>query len=137
MKRVLSSEVSRHIGEKVFLTGVPLVYVTAYPIEKRPMYTMPDTSRPGLTRSFDLLYNGLEITTGGQRIHDYDMLVGNFLKFGLNSDDFDWYLQTFKFGMPPHGGLAIGAERLTKQLLGLGNIREASLFPRDRTRIGP
>jgi len=126
--------ICRHISKD---TGEELVYITAYPTEKRPFYTMPCPDRPELTKSFDLLYRGEEITTGGQRIHDYRQLLENMKKFGLRADDFDFYLQTFKQGMPPHGGLAIGAERLTKQLLSLSNIREASLFPRDRTRISP
>jgi nondiscriminating aspartyl-tRNA synthetase len=117
--------------------GAPLVYVSHYPVEKRPMYTMPDLTDPGTTRSFDLLYNGLEITTGSQRIHDYNMLVENMRKFNLNPDDFADYLMTFKYGMPPHGGLAIGAERITARLLELPNIREASLFPRDLNRTTP
>ena len=117
--------------------GAPLVYVSHYPVEKRPMYTMPDLGDPGTTRSFDLLYNGLEITTGSQRIHEYQMLVDNMRKFGLNPDDFSDYLMTFKYGMPPHGGLAIGAERITARLLELPNIREASLFPRDLNRTTP
>ncbi len=126
--------ICRHISKD---TGEELVYITAYPTEKRPFYTMPCPDRPELTKSFDLLYRGEEITTGGQRIHSYHQLVENMKKFALRAEDFDFYLQTFKQGMPPHGGLAIGAERVTKQLLNLSNIREASLFPRDRTRISP
>lgn len=117
--------------------NIPLVYVIDYPIEKRPVYTMAHESIPGVTRSFDLLFKGKEITTGGQRIHDYQMLVNNMKKFGLNPDNFSSYLSVFKYGMAPHGGLAIGAERITQQLLNLENIREASLFPRDRNRIVP
>ena len=90
-----------------------------------------------LTNSFDLRYNGLEITTGGQRIHDYHQLVSSIEGRGLKAEDFEFYLEIFKFAMPPHGGLAIGAERLAMQLLGLPNVREASFFPRDRTRIVP
>jgi len=113
------------------------VFLTHYPTEKRPMYAYPCDDDPKLTNSFDLLYNGLEITTGGQRIHDYDQLVQSIEGRGLKAEDFEFYLEIFKFGMPPHGGLAIGAERLTTQLLGLPNVREASFFPRDRTRIVP
>ncbi len=126
--------ICRHMSKN---TGEELVYITAYPTEKRPFYTMPCPDHPELTKSFDLLYRGEEITTGGQRIHSYHQLVENMKKFALRAEDFDFYLQTFKQGMPPHGGLAIGAERVTKQLLNLSNIREASLFPRDRTRISP
>jgi len=117
--------------------GTELVYITHYPVSKRPMYTMPDPDNPELSRSFDLLYRGLEITTGSQRIHDYAMLVDNIRSVGLEPKDFEFYLQVFRYGMPPHGGLAIGIERLTKQLLDLPNIRMTALFPRDRTRITP
>jgi len=117
--------------------GAELIYVTYYPRSKRPMYTMPDDENPELTRSFDLLFRGLEVTTGGQRIHQYDMLIAEMQKRGIDPADFAFYLEAFRYGMPPHGGLAIGAERLTMQLLGLQNIREACLFPRDRTRLTP
>jgi nondiscriminating aspartyl-tRNA synthetase len=98
---------------------------------------MPDSEDPDLTRSFDLLFRGLEVTTGGQRIHQYDLLAESLRDRGLDIADFESYLEAFKYGMPPHGGLAIGAERLTMKLLGLKNIREACLFPRDRTRLTP
>ena len=101
------------------------------------MYAMPDSEKPGLTKSFDLIYDGLEITTGGQRIHNYEMLKQNIEKFGLNPEDFSFYLETFKYGMPPHGGLAIGLERITLKVLGLENIREATLLPRDLKRLEP
>lgn len=114
-----------------------LVYVTHYPRSKRPAYTMPNSEYPELTRSFDLLFRGLEVTTGGQRIHHYDRLVDSLRNRGLDIRDFESYLEAFKYGMPPHGGLAIGAERLTMKLLKLSNIREACLFPRDRTRLTP
>lgn len=112
-----------------------LIFITHYPREKRPFYTFPDPEDPDYTLSFDLLFRGLEIVTGGQRIHDYKMLLGNIKKWGLKIKDFQYYLQTFKFGHPPEGGFAIGTERLVKQILGLKNIREASLFPRDMIRI--
>ncbi len=114
-----------------------LLFLTEYPLTKRPVYTMPMESDPEFTRSFDLLFRGLEITTGGQRIHDYQMLIDAFEARGLDHRDFDYYIDTFAYGMPPHGGLAIGLERITAQVLGLVNIREASLFPRDRGRITP
>jgi len=117
--------------------GSELVYVTYYPRSKRPAYAMPDNEDPNLTRSFDLLFRGLEVTTGGQRIHQYDLLVESLQNRGLDIADFESYLEAFKYGMPPHGGLAIGAERLTMKLLKLKNIREACLFPRDRTRLEP
>jgi len=111
------------------------VFLTHYTREKRPMYTMP--CMENLTHSFDLIFRGMEITTGGQRIHDYEMLKKSMIEKGLNPDDFKNYLDTFKFGMPPHGGLAIGLERLTMNLLKLDNIREATAFVRDKKRILP
>ncbi len=110
------------------------VFVIAYPQEKRPMYTMPDGEN---TKSFDLLLRGIEVTTGGQRIHQHELLMEKIKQEGLNLKDFDFYLEAFKYGMPPHGGFAIGAERLTMQILSLENIREATFFPRDRSRLVP
>ena len=124
----------RYIKEK---TGSDFLFLTAFPVAKRPVYAMPMEDEPALTKSFDLLYKGLEITTGGQRIHRYRMLYDKMQAFGLNPEDFGFYLDTFKYGVPPHGGFAIGCERLTMQLLNLANIREASLFPRDVERVTP
>ena len=111
------------------------VFVTHYPTSKRPMYTYPDPADPEFTNSFDLLFRGIEITSGGQRIHDYDQLVANMKKKGLNPDDFKFYLETFQFGMAPEGGLGIGLERLTARLLNIDNVKLATLFPRDLNRI--
>lgn len=111
------------------------IFVTNYHRDKRPMYTMPKGDHG--TRSFDLLFRGTEITSGGQRIHDYNMLIDNFKYKGLNYNDFHNYINTFKYGVPPHGGLAIGLERLVALLLNLSNIREASIFPRDKNRLTP
>lgn len=113
------------------------VFVTHYPSKKRPFYTMDDPADPTFTLSFDLLFRGLEVTTGGQRIHDYDEIVAKMEKKGLDPEDISSYLMIFKYGMPPHGGLGIGLERLTMKLLGEQNVREASLFPRDVTRLEP
>ncbi|MBN2040605.1 MAG: Asp-tRNA(Asn)/Glu-tRNA(Gln) amidotransferase subunit GatA [Spirochaetes bacterium] len=113
------------------------VYVVGYPVKKRPMYTMPDERLPGYTRSFDLLYKGIEITTGGQRIHDYHQLRDNIVDFGFNPREFKDYLDIFKYGMTPHGGLGMGLERLTMKIMNLKNIREAALFPRDINRLTP
>jgi nondiscriminating aspartyl-tRNA synthetase len=130
-------------GEALFSSYVKdkydsdFIFLTKYPISKRPMYTMPDENIEGMTRSFDLIYKGLEITTGGQRIHDYEMLKGNMIKFGIDPADFDFYVESFKYGMPPHGGFAIGLERITMKVLGLENIRESTLLPRDLTRLMP
>ena len=98
---------------------------------------MPDERLPGYTRSFDLLYKGIEITTGGQRIHDYKMLCENIRKSGGSLKDVEDYLSIFKHGMPPHGGLGMGLERLTMKVMGHDNVRHASLFPRDIHRVSP
>ena len=114
--------------------GVPAVFVTAYPRKKRPFYTYPDGQK---TRSFDLLFRGLEITTGGQRIHEIGTLLETLPRFGLTAEGLSDYVSIFRYGCPPHGGFAIGLERLTQQILGLANVKEASLFPRDRKRVRP
>ena len=111
------------------------IFITHYPVKKRPFYTYEDENDLGYTKSFDLLFRGLEITTGGQRINDHDKLVANIKAWGLDPEKFSYYLQSFKYGMPPEGGLAIGLERITAKLLGLENIKEATLFPRDLNRI--
>jgi len=112
-----------------------LIFITHYPTQKRPFYTFEDPEDPNYTLSFDLLFRGLEIVTGGQRINDYKYLIKKMKRFGLNPKNFQYYLQAFKYGMPPEGGFAIGGERVVKQILNLENIREASLFPRDMERI--
>lgn len=113
------------------------VFVTHYPSKKRPFYAMDDPEDEALTLSFDLLYNGIEVTTGGQRIHTYDILLEKMKKRGMTSEGLEHYLNTFKYGMPPHGGLGIGLERLTMQMLKEENVREACLFPRDMSRLEP
>lgn len=115
--------------------GSDFVFVTHYPVAKRPFYTYEDENDPGFTKSFDLLFRGLEITTGGQRVHDYDILVEKMRAKGIDPEKFSFYLQAFKYGMPPHGGSATGLERLTARLLNLPNVKEAALFPRDLNRI--
>ena len=113
------------------------VFVTHYPSKKRPFYAMDDPEDTRFTLSFDLLFHGLEITTGGQRIHDYNALLKKIEDRGMETEGMEQYLDTFKYGMPPHGGLGIGLERLTMQLLGEENVREACLFPRDLNRLEP
>lgn len=113
------------------------VFVTHYPSKKRPFYAMDDREDTRYTLSFDLLYHGLEITTGGQRIHDLSMLEEKIQEKGMTEEGLEQYLDAFRFGMPPHGGLGIGLERLTMQLLGEDNVREACLFPRDMSRLEP
>ena len=98
---------------------------------------MEDPADPSVTLSFDLLFRGLEVTTGGQRIHDYTQQMEKILRRGMNPDPFECYLQIHKFGMPPHGGFGAGLERLTMKLLNLQNVRQTSLYPRDITRVEP
>ncbi len=117
--------------------GADFVFITHYPSKKRPFYAMDDSSDDTFTASFDLLFHGLEITTGGQRIHDYDILMKKLQKRGMSAEGMEQYLDTFKYGMPPHGGLGIGLERLTMKLIGEDNIRETTLFPRDLSRLEP
>ena len=111
------------------------LFITHYPVSKRPFYTYEDEATPGFTKSFDLLFRGLEITTGGQRVHEYETLVQKILQKGLKPEQFSYYLQAFKAGMPPHGGCATGLERLTARMLNVQNVKEATLFPRDLNRI--
>ena len=111
------------------------IFITHYPAQKRPFYTYEDEADPGYTKSFDLLFRGVEITTGGQRIHRYETYIENIRRWGLKPENFAFYLQAFKYGMPPHGGWGMGLERLTQKLLSLRNVKEATLFPRDMNRI--
>lgn len=113
------------------------LFITHYPTSDRPFYTMPNKQDPSVTDGFDLIYKGLEITTGSQRIHDYKQLVESMKKKGLNPEDFEFYLQTFKYAMPPHGGWGMGSERIVFKLLDLETIKEAILFPRDVKRLIP
>ena len=113
------------------------IFITHYPSKKRPFYTMDDPADPEYTLSFDLLFRGLEITSGGQRIHDYNEQVEKMQKLGMNPEEFATYLMLHKYGAPPHGGLGIGLERLTMHLLGAKNVREATMFPRDINRVSP
>lgn len=117
--------------------GSDFVFVTHYPSKKRPFYAMDDPEDDRYTLSFDLLYNGMEITTGGQRIHDYQMQVEKMIKRGMDPEEFSNYLMAHKHGMPPHGGLGIGMERLTMKLIGESNVRETTMFPRDLSRLEP
>lgn len=113
------------------------VFVTHYPSKKRPFYAMDDPEDTTYTLSFDLLFGGMEITTGGQRIHDYNMLMEKVAARGMTDEGMETYLSAFKHGMPPHGGIGIGLERLTMKLLGEENVRETTLFPRDLSRLEP
>ena len=115
--------------------GSDFIFITHYPVEKRPFYTMEDEDDLGFTKSFDLLFRGVEITTGGQRVHDLEVLKAKAQKKGLDISKFDYYFQTFRFGIPPHGGWGMGLERLTAKFCGVANVKEATLFPRDINRI--
>lgn len=117
--------------------NAPIVFVTHYPAVKRPFYAMEDPTDPKFTLSYDMLLNGLEVTTGGQRIHDYEMQVAKMKKRGMDIDQFEDYLTMHKYGMPPHGGMGLGLERIVQNLLGLDNIKRATAFPRDRDRLRP
>ena len=112
-----------------------LIFVSHYPTKFRPFYTYPDPENPEFNQGFDLLGRGVEWLTGGRRIHDYDTLLAHANKWGVTPKNIELYLQAFRYGMPPLGGFAFGAERITMQILGLANIREATLFPRDMERI--
>ena len=118
-------------------TGSEFVFVTHYPAEKRPFYVMEDPENPEETFSFDLIFRGLEITTGGQRIHDYGMQLKKMQDRGMSTEDFESYLMMHRHGMPPHGGLGLGLERFTARLLNFENVRQACLFPRDIHRLTP
>jgi nondiscriminating aspartyl-tRNA synthetase len=113
------------------------LFVTGFPMAKRPFYTHPDERRPAYSNSFDLLFRGTELVTGGQRLHSYKGYVQALARAGLPPEPFVHYLEAFRYGMPPHGGFAIGLERLLMQLLGMENVRLATLFPRDRSRLVP
>ncbi len=126
--------ISRYAKEK---WDADFVFVTHYPSRKRPFYAMDDPEDPTYTLSFDLLFRGMEITTGGQRIHDYRSLLEKMEQRGMTDEGMEQYLSAFKYGMPPHGGLGIGLERLTMKLTGDDNVRETTLFPRDMSRLEP
>lgn len=117
--------------------NAPLYFLYKYSSEAKPFYIMKYDDKPEICRAFDLEYKGVEITSGGQREHRAEVLVEQIEEKGLNPADFEFYLKAFRYGMPPHGGFGLGAERLIKQMLDLPNIREAILFPRDRRRLTP
>lgn len=126
--------ISRYAKEE---WDVDFVFVTHYPSKKRPFYAMDDPADSTYTLSFDLLFRGMEITTGGQRIHDYHELLAKMEKRGMTDEGMEQYLSAFKHGMPPHGGLGIGMERLTMKMMNEDNVRETTLFPRDLSRLEP
>ena len=117
--------------------GSDFLFVEGYPMAKRPFYTHPDPARPEFSASFDMLFRGLELSTGGQRLHRYEDYLEALAARGLSTQPFEGYLEAFCFGMPPHGGFAIGLERFVARLVGAANVRETTLFPRDRDRLEP
>jgi nondiscriminating aspartyl-tRNA synthetase len=117
--------------------GSDFLFVEGYPAAKRPFYTHPDPSRPGSTNGFDLLFRGVELVTGGQRLHRYEDYLAALASRGESPEPYEFYLEVFRHGMPPHGGFAIGLERFLARLTGAANVREVTLFPRDRTRLAP
>ncbi len=134
----LTPEHERLLGEwAVGAHASDFLFVTGYPMAKRPFYTHPDPERPGYSNSFDLLFRGTELVTGGQRLHRYEDYLAAAEQYGYPLEPFETYFEAFKHGMPPHGGFAIGLERFLMQMLGLDNIRLATLFPRDMNRLTP
>lgn len=134
----LSPEEERALGQWALEEhGSPFLFVTGYPMAKRPFYTHPEPGAPAWSNSFDLLFRGLELVTGGQRLHRYEAYCEALGAAGIEVEPFVGYLEAFAFGMPPHGGFAIGLERLMMQLVGASNVRETTLFPRDMNRLTP
>jgi nondiscriminating aspartyl-tRNA synthetase len=134
----LSPQDERWLGEwarREF--GSDFLFVTGYPMRKRPFYTHPDPARPEFSNSFDLLFRGTEMVTGGQRLHRYEDYLAALEKAQLLREPFESYLEAFKYGMPPHGGFGLGLERLLMQLTGAPNVRLAATFPRDLNRLTP
>jgi nondiscriminating aspartyl-tRNA synthetase len=117
--------------------GSDFLFVTGYPTAKRAFYTHPNPAEPYYSNSFDLLFRGMELVSGGQRLHRYTDYLTVMHERGMALEPFAEYLKAFRFGMPPHGGFAIGLERFLMQLLGLPNVRLAALFPRDMNRVAP
>ncbi len=135
--RDLAPSEERALGRWAEERGSELVFVTGFPTAERPFYTMPEPGRPDRTRSFDLLFRGMEVVTGGQRLHRYEDVREAIRLRGYDESGFAAYLEAFRYGMPPEGGFAIGAERLLARLLEVENVREAALFPRDVNRLRP
>ena len=133
----LSTEAEKKIGDYFLNEGVNFVFITKWPFSARPFYVYRERDNLERTRGFDLLFKGLEITSGGQREHNYEQLIRNIEEEGMNPESFSFYLESFKYGVPPHSGFGLGVERFIKQLFDLENIREAALFPRDPERLIP
>lgn len=133
----IDTEAERILGEVMAARGTPLYYIVEYPSEIKPFYVMVKEDEPEASHSFDLDYLGDEMASGGQREHRPDRLVARLEEKGLDPDDFAFYVNAFRYGMPPHGGWGFGLDRLVAKVAGLHNIREGILFPRDRQRLVP
>ena len=134
----LSAADERWLGEWALREhGSEFLFVTGYPMAKRPFYTHPDPERPGYSNGFDLIFRGMELVTGGQRLHQHADYLAALAERGEDQRPYAGYLQVFEHGMPPHGGFAIGLERWTARLTGAANVREVTLFPRDLHRLRP
>ncbi|MCZ7362396.1 MAG: aspartate--tRNA(Asn) ligase [Candidatus Methanoperedens sp.] len=121
--------IGKTIGEHYFIVD--------WPTKIKPFYAMPYENKPEICRAFDMMHPRMELSSGAQRVHSYELLRQRITDQGLNADGFDFYLSAFRFGMPPHAGWGLGAERLLMTMLGIDNIREVLLFPRDRRRLSP
>jgi aspartyl-tRNA synthetase len=132
----LGTEGEKVLGEVMRDKGYDMYWIVEYPEESKPFYIMEKDGTP-YSHSFDLDYRGQEISSGGQREHRYDRLVARMRRKGLDPESFRFYLDAFRFGMPPHGGWGLGVERMLQKMLNLSNIRETILFPRDRVRLVP
>lgn len=131
----LGTELEKTLGGIMNKQGHDFYFIKNYPLKAKPFYTHPEGDK--LSRSFDLACKGVELASGGQRIHDVKLLKKRITDCGLKSDDFESYLKVFRYGMPPHGGFGFGIERVLMELLDISNVRECILFPRDRTRLTP
>jgi aspartyl-tRNA synthetase len=131
----LGTEEEKLLGDIQRKKGREFYFITKYPLEAKPFYTMPEGDKYSL--SFDLACKGVEMASGSQRIHKYELLKKRIKACDLEPEDFESYLKAFRFGMPPHGGFGFGIERFIMELLDIKNIRECILFPRDRTRLTP
>jgi len=133
----MNTEAEKALGRIMQRRGYKHYFITKYPLEIKPFYTMPDSGDPTLSNSFDLEFMGREIVSGSQRIHDHALLTERIVSKDLDPDGFGAYLEAFRYGIPPHGGFGMGIERFLMLLLNLPNIRETVLFPRDRHRLEP
>ena len=131
----LGAEEEKALGDIMKKDGQDFYFITKYPIEAKPFYTMPEGDK--LSRGFDLECKGVELASGSQRINDVELLKKRIKACNLNQQDFESYLKAFRYGIPPHGGFGFGIERFLMELLDIKNIRECILFPRDRTRLTP